>query len=814
MRSLLFLLFIVTACSHFSSKNAISDIQSAIIWTSGPTPEKQAYVVFRKTFELLDVKPNTTMKIFADSRYMLWINGQYVLRGPCRFNPKWPEYDSLSIQPYLKKGKNAIVILVHNYGDAINGRIMKHVPGLSVVMQDDKKEILCSDSTWRWNANNRYCNSPESWNTVPSKIDGRIDAGDWVQADFDDTSWHGAKAVDGSLWGKMHPRGLPLPKETGLKNISLLPSGEPLNKHLPIELKEGEEILVDLGMMAMTYTCMELDAEDGSELDIKYALRYKNGKPYEMYGVGDKYIATSGKQNFMTFDQWGCHNVLIRCTSGKVRINELTMVDRRYPFERIGSFESNDKTLNKLWDMAVNTIEVTCDDAYGSDARERNEWLQDPAQPNFTTTRVALAGPGKDDKLIYSDPRLLKNILRHAVLGQLPDGRILATFPTDRGPEDCHYFIDDYACQWIEALKIYVDATNDRIFLKEMWPSLKAQMKWFTDHHSSRGLLDGREYASFDNPLAYIHCEGATLNAYYYNALRIATYLAGLLDDRQSEKLYQETADQLEMAYNQYFWDDKEQAYLSAYIDDKKYAPTSHAQLIALYAEIVPKERIDQVRKWFLTNYKNPGMFHCCHNPDYEKMIENKAGVNMPVVYYWVFTELYRMDTKEKDMEAVNEIRRRWTPMVSYQQDAGTLSESFINEKGEGATESCHNYGAVPAYFLSSYVLGVQLDGPVWNKKLIIKPRLADLTYAKGIVVSEFGPVSVNWQLSENDSLSFDIEIPDGISATINLPKPGNKFSLFLNGQKVLNENIQLSGRWVILENQKGHCKGVIKTHI
>ena len=200
-------------------------------------------------------------------------------------------------------------------------------------------------------------------------------------------------------------------------------------------------------------------------------------------------------------------------------------MDRRYPFERIGKFSCSDKMLTNFWDMAVKTIEVTCDDGYGSDARERNEWLQDPAQPNFITTQVALAGPGTDGKKVFSDPRLLKNILRHAAQSQLPDGRILATFPTDRGPEDCHYVIEDYSCQWVEALKIYYHVTGDKQFLREMWPH------WW---HKSNGLyltastriMLAREYTSFDNPFAYITCEGATLNAFFYQALMDSEYLA------------------------------------------------------------------------------------------------------------------------------------------------------------------------------------------------------------------------------------------------------------------------------------------------
>ena len=61
-------------------------------------------------------------------------------------------------------------------------------------------------------------------------------------------------------------------------------------------------------------------------------------------------------------------------------------------------------------------------------------------------------------------------------------------------------------------------------------------------------------------------------------------------------------------------------------------------------------------------------MKHVCTNPDFEKMVDQKAGINMPVIYFWVFQELYRMNTSQMDKEVIGEIRRRWTPMVNYLQ--------------------------------------------------------------------------------------------------------------------------------------------------
>lgn len=342
---LFFSLFGATLCCGQLPK---ASIQSSMIWTSSTLGEKGGYVVFRKRLEVNEPVSAANLQLFADSRYLLWINGQYVLRGPCRFNPKRPEYDIVDIQDYLRKGNNVIVVMVHTYGNAVNGRIMKHAPGLAAVLDISGKEVLRTDASWKTNDKTSYLPSPESWNTIPDIIDARIDQCEWISTDFDDSLWQFAKAIDGNQWGTMFPNELPLQKETKLKELRLLPSAEPLTAKLPIELVAGQEILLDFGTMAMAYTSMDLDADEGSQLTMKYALRYKNGKPAEMYGGGNKYTTRAGRQHFMTTDQWGSHYLLVRCETGRIKIHGVTITDRRYPFDRLGKFYCNDQMLNKL----------------------------------------------------------------------------------------------------------------------------------------------------------------------------------------------------------------------------------------------------------------------------------------------------------------------------------------------------------------------------------------------------------------------------------------------------------------------------------
>ena len=125
-------------------------LQASFIWTdnAGDT----AYVAFRKNVSLASVPAFAELSIFADSRYMLWINGRYVLRGPCRFNPSRPEVDQLDVALYLQAGNNTFVVLAHHYGISEaqpNGRIMQHAPGLTAQLVVGEEVVLVTDSTWR-----------------------------------------------------------------------------------------------------------------------------------------------------------------------------------------------------------------------------------------------------------------------------------------------------------------------------------------------------------------------------------------------------------------------------------------------------------------------------------------------------------------------------------------------------------------------------------------------------------------------------------------------------------------------------------------
>jgi predicted pyridoxine 5'-phosphate oxidase superfamily flavin-nucleotide-binding protein len=213
---------------------------------------------------------------------------------------------------------------------------------------------------------------------------------------------------------------------------------------------------------------------------------------------------------------------------------------------------------------------------------------------------------------------------------------------------------------------------------------------------------------------------------------------------------------------------------------------------MALNRGIVPEARKDRVRDFIFKNYGNPG---CVRKP--AGNFDKPPGIGMPYTHWWLFEELFRADADEWDAEAVASMRNRWKTVMTWS-DVDTLAEGYASE---GC--ACHVFGSAPVYFLHAYVLGVRLDGPVWNKRLLIEPRCCGLTWAQGVTVTELGLVHVSWR-KDGSKWSFTVEVPPETTAQLRLPAgPGG--CVVLDGKQTSSDS---SGRWRVVTLSAGRHTG------
>jgi alpha-L-rhamnosidase len=750
----------LTHCLKIEQDPVGKALQQTFVWTDLPRDTQGVAIGFRKTFDL-DSKPSSAfVHLFADARYILWVNGTYVDRGPARFQPNGPEYDTIDIARYLKKGKNAVAMLVA--GNLSGGKVMRHIPGVTASLNVGDKSLWKTDATWRWSDRTRYRKTSADWaNLGDTVVDAQVEDGDWTSAEYDDATWKPALAVSGSDWGPLTARRIPMMNE---KEVPFtLQDGA----SLPVILKQGQKLEFTTGRIVQAYPVLSLTADAGTELSI------------EPYGV--HYTAKAGPQTHFTLDTRGITRGVISVTKGSSTITGLKIIERLYPYERLASFQSDDPFLNRLWEMCARSCEVLSEDSYVDCAdRERVEWM-DNTPPGYDITRTAMSGPaGIEGKKVYSDPRLLHELIRRTALTLQPDGWVKAHTCSDR--YDIHAKMEDRACDWVEGIRLYYEATGNTAAVREIWPAVTTQMDYFLEKRTAKGLVSARDWVVWSNPTGYLVGQTTPLNCFVYRALSEASVLAGIVGDAEAARSYKKAAADLKQAINLELWDQKSGSYFGGYFDEGEastiasskpkvaaqlkegyFPPTLEANLFALDRGVVPQERRKRVMDAVMEQ-------------------EGKANIGRGIMTaYYLYKQLYALDENANDKLVLDLIRRKFQAMVD--------SPLQCSWEGYSGGSKAHIYGMYPGYFLSAYVLGVRRDAPVSQKRLLIEPHLADLKKAKGTVVTEFGPVSVSWS-NEGATLHGEITLPGGATTTLALPSMNGEYSILIDGKRVKGKQV------------------------
>ncbi len=180
------------------------------------------YLRARKTFTVPKDVQTATLRITADARYVLFVNGQRIGNGPVRgWQHAW-FYDTYDLTPYLRSGeRNAIGVLVIQPGETNfqyplgRGGLLTQ---LDMTTKRGRKITIATDRTWRVSPHPAYDRRTQRISCQQGFVehyDGTRDEGrgtDWTVAEFDDSQWQRAVElgkVGIAPWKKLVPRDIP-----------------------------------------------------------------------------------------------------------------------------------------------------------------------------------------------------------------------------------------------------------------------------------------------------------------------------------------------------------------------------------------------------------------------------------------------------------------------------------------------------------------------------------------------------------------------------------------------------------------------------
>lgn len=197
------------------------------IWGGNESSPRNEWRLFRKTFPIQEKEyTQAWLDITADSRYVLFVNGQEAGRGPVRSWPAEQAYDTYDVSPYIRPGEdNTIAVMVMHFGLS-TFYYLKGRGGLlaQLRMADETGTSLgcvVTDGSWRTlrhpgqdgRAPRMSCQQ-----AFAERIDARLFDSAWKDRSYSDEAWPLAEelGVPGmEPWTTLIPRDIPpLTEET------------------------------------------------------------------------------------------------------------------------------------------------------------------------------------------------------------------------------------------------------------------------------------------------------------------------------------------------------------------------------------------------------------------------------------------------------------------------------------------------------------------------------------------------------------------------------------------------------------------------
>ncbi|MCX7934551.1 MAG: hypothetical protein N3A66_04735, partial [Planctomycetota bacterium] len=204
--------------------------QARWLWPEAYFYLYNTYAYFRRDFELSAVPRRAPFYITADKAYKLFVNGEFVCRGPARgYQERWP-FDEIDLAAWLRPGKNCLAIEAYNPGVSTFQYIHRAHAGLLCACGWPKGEIRTGDGKWL------YCRSA-AHNPRTARYSLQLDFQEdvdlsrgnraWLfapQAENEMKPWYPPDGVTGQFWTEipfgrppwedLEPRGIPLLRES------------------------------------------------------------------------------------------------------------------------------------------------------------------------------------------------------------------------------------------------------------------------------------------------------------------------------------------------------------------------------------------------------------------------------------------------------------------------------------------------------------------------------------------------------------------------------------------------------------------------
>ncbi|TBN02921.1 glycoside hydrolase [Hyunsoonleella flava] len=705
------------------------------IWQQEDGPSN-TWMSFRKTIAFEEIPETLEAHIAVDSKFWMWINGEMVLfegglsRGPSqagdwnrkeKITPANSWFETVNIQPYLKKGKNTIAILVWYWGRETHKgtHIDSGKGGLLFSAQIGSKKLV-SDASWKAIQHPAYDNTilpaskalvqyPVHFNAQKAMKDWSENA--WYTSTFDDSNWPNAteKGSAGiAPWYNLEPNIVPPLVNHGLQNYK---------NHDDLQfpfVSTGQTIACKLPFNKQITPYLEVEAKAGDTIFVTTDNRLNK--------ITATYITRAGTQKFESFSWMNGNEIRYAIPEG-VKVKAL-----KYRWmsvgEMVGKFEIDDPFYNRLWWMGNNTLFVCARDNFmDCPDRERALWIGDVAD--------------QTGYLFYAMDDAGRQLLKKAILQTMSfsqDGVIGAL-----GPLRVRELVTQSLQFIAQGIWPYYLNTGDKETLQNVYPFVYDYLALFP--MLENGLPEYRKRKSPDSwdwvdwGVKMTEDKQPIQMAFYYLALKEAKKMAEVLGEDVHAKWYEARMKTMKPAFEKAYWKN------GFYSSNAEKLKDDRANAIAIVSGIANPEYYNQI----VDNVLIPNRYSSPH-------------------FEWIAEEAMCIAGRYK--ASLERMKAQYQSQVD-KKSMSTLYEMF--PRGGSYNHAWNGSNKI----LSKYIAGVEPTKLAWSEYQIL-PNMVHFKKLKKVIPTVKGTIAIDLEIVDN-IYQLDLESPENTIAIIGVPKEGKE---------------------------------------
>jgi hypothetical protein len=746
--------------------------------------ENPVVLHFRRNISLSHKPTHFPVRVSADNRFILYVNGARVASGPSTGDiAHWRE-QSIDLAQWLKPGRNVVAAVVWNgvkplrlpsnptseqrkaaEGAALFTQTAPNfqqsvATGFRLIGEGDAAVLSTNGAGWRAKLDTGH-SFENGWRQVlkggffyvaghPEIIDAQTADFDWKGLNETGPGWSDAipapEAAKRTLVADRLPAQTYTPTWPGKVVRSELAEGIAFpQRPVTVPANSKVKLLIQRDAMISAYPQLDVTGGAGSKITLTWSEALYDAKlrkadraivgDLNIFGIHDTFLPDGNERTFETlwWRTWRYAEIAVETKDEPLILKGLRSYETGYPFAQVGRITSNDSTLKRIFDVGWRTARIDAHETYMDTAYwEQLQYTGDTRLQMLISYAVS------------GDPRLAEQAIDAYASSNVENGLMDGAYP-----QRSSNVIAPFSLVWVGMLDDWMMHQPNQAPVVRHLVRMREVLDWFKQWQRPSGLLGKNPQWNFIDwagqsatdrsrfPSYGSTNESCLMSVSWLGALQQGARIESALGDKARAIADRELAQKLSQAIRARCWD----ASRGLFADNPDGNVFSqHMNALAILYDVATSQEAEVI----LDRIVVPG-----------KGIDAPEGMFTTSYYFAWYLAQATVHAGRGD---------RYLQMLDTWRDLLKLNYTTWPEERGNTRSDSHAWSAHPTADLLGIVAGIR-PATAGYATMRVAPALGTLTHLNATAATPKGPVTVSYRITRG-RLVAEVRRPAALPGT------------------------------------------------